>query len=171
MKKGSRDKKHYLKKTAMIALALGAAGVAGTSQAATTSGTFNVNITLTSVCTMSAIAPVAFSYTSNQVAPAPATGGGYSVTCTTGLPYDVSLQAGTGGAYPGLNPTINVTDGVTQLNYTLGTTGPTAAGGGTGTGVAQNYVINGSMAGSQVGCGGPSCAAAANNVHTLWLNY
>ena len=165
-------KKHQMKKLAVLVAALGGMGLgSGVSEAATTSGTFNVNITLTSVCTVSSIGDVAFTYTSNQALVANASGGAYSVTCTNQLPFNVALQAGTGGAYPGVSPSITVTDGPTQLQYTLTTTGPTAVGGGTGTGLAQNYVVGGTMNANQWGCAGGTCAQPANNVHTLWVNY
>lgn len=161
-----------IKKAAALALALGAAGFAGVSDAASTATTFNVMITFNSVCTMSSIGDVSFTYTDNQAGPANATGGAYTVTCTTSLPYNVALQAGTGGAYPGVSPSINVVDNALGLTYQLTTTGPTAVGGGTGTGSAQNYVVGGTIAGGQLGtCAAASCPQGTNNVHTLWLNY
>jgi len=165
-----RSSRHQIKKAAALALALGAMGVAGTSQAVTAFGTFDVNITLTSVCTMSAITPVSFTYTSGTGA-GPVTQGTYSITCTSGLPFNVALQAGTGGAYPGVSASINVTDGPTQIQYTLNTTGPTANLGGTGTGLVQNYVIDAVVPASQWGCAGGACAQPVNNTHTLWVNY
>src|SRR5258708_26813365 len=88
-------------KKLILATALGAAGMGfGSAQAANTSGTFTVNITLTSVCTLSAIANVAFAYTSFQVGAQPATGGNFTVTCTSTLPYTFGLQAGNGAAVP-----------------------------------------------------------------------
>jgi spore coat protein U domain-containing protein, fimbrial subunit CupE1/2/3/6 len=166
-------KGRQMKKLAILVAALGSVALGtGVSEAANTSGTFNVNITLTSVCTMSSIANVVFAYTSNQNTIANATGGGYSVTCTNTLPYNVALQAGTGGAYPGLSPSITVTDNALNLQYQLTTTGPTGTGGGTGSGAAQSYVVNGTMAANQAGtCAAASCPQGTNNVHTLWVNY
>jgi spore coat protein U-like protein len=165
-------KKYHMKKLAFMVAALGAMGLgAEVSEAAPTASTFNVNITLTSVCTMSSITNVDFAYVANQGGVANATGGDYSVTCTNQLPFNVALQAGTGGAYPGVSSSITVTDGPTQLQYQLTTTAPTAALGGTGTGLPVSYKINGTMNPNQWGCAGGSCVQPANNIHTLWVNY
>ena len=81
-------------KRILTATAIAAALAAGSAQAGNTSGTFNVNVTLTSACTLSAVTNVAFAYTSLQAAAANATGGGFSVSCTNTLPYTFGLQAG-----------------------------------------------------------------------------
>ncbi len=160
-------------KKLILATALGAAGMGfGSAQAANTSGTFTVNITLTSVCTLSAIANVAFAYTSFQVGAQPATGGGFTVTCTNTLPYTFGLQLGNGAASPPGTATLGpITDnsGV-NLAYSLGL----SAAGGTGSGAAQAFNVTGTMAGGQGGtCGIGSCnnAASTNNIQTLIVNY
>src|SRR4029079_4163745 len=88
----------YLKEGAMkriIAATLVAAALgAGNAQAAgSTSGQFNVNITLTSACTLGAVTPVAFAYTSLQGAAATATGGGFSVNRPKRPPHPLGLVA------------------------------------------------------------------------------
>jgi Spore Coat Protein U domain len=171
-------KKHQMKKLAILAAAVGAMGLgAGASEAANTSGTFNVNITLTSACTItSAVTPVVFAYTSLQGGAQASTGGDFSVSCTNSLPYHFGLQTGNGVAVPPGAATINVTDdsGI-NLNYTLTAPagGPLGAG-GTGNGAPQNYTVTGSMLAGQSGvCAVGSCtnAAATNNVQTLIVNY
>jgi|KBSMisStandDraft_5_1062788.scaffolds.fasta_scaffold244357_3 spore coat protein U-like protein len=151
----------------LVAAALGA----GNAQAAgSTSGQFNVNITLTSACTLGAVTPVAFAYTSLQGAAATATGGGFSVTCTTSLPYTFGLQAGSGAATPPGASTVSVTDDAVNLGYSLGL----SAAGGTGNGSAQSFSVTGTMAASQAGtCATASCtnAAATNKTQTLIINY
>lgn len=136
----------------------------------TASGQFDVNITLIPVCSVSAIAPVAFSYTSGGGAVA-ATGGDFTVTCTNGAPYTFGLQAGNGAATPPGAATIGpITDDAVNLAYSLGL----SAAGGSGNGAAQSYNITGSMAALQAGtCAGGVCtnAAATNNTHTLIVNY
>jgi spore coat protein U-like protein len=139
--------------------------------AQSTSGQFDVNITLTSGCSLSAITAVDFAYTSFQGAVANATNGGFSVTCTNNLPYTFGLQVGSGAATPPGAATIGpITDAAVNLQYSLGL----SAAGGTGSGVAQAYSITGTMPASQSGnCAAGSCtnAASANNTHTLIVNY
>ena len=157
-------------KRILTATAIAAALAAGNAQAGNTSGTFNVNVTLTSACTLSAVTAVDFAYTSLQAAVANATGGGFSVSCTSTLPYTFGLQAGNGAATPPGAASINVTDNSVNLNYTLNL----SAAGGTGNGAAQAFSVTGTMAGSQAGtCAAASCtnAAATNKTHTLIVNY
>jgi len=155
----------------IIAATLVAAALGTTNaQAGSTSGQFNVNITLTSSCTLGAVTPVAFAYTSLQGSAATATGGGFSVTCTNTLPYTFGLQAGTGAPTPPGSSTLAVTDNAVNLAYSLGL----SAAGGTGNGASQAYSVTGSMAASQAGtCSGASCTngSATNKTHTLILNY
>ena len=157
-------------KRLILALAVSIAALgAPAAQAQSTSGTFNVNITLNSGCTLGAIADVSFTYTSFG-ALANSAGGGFNVSCTNGLAYTFGLQAGNGAATPPGAATINVTDDAVNLAYTLGT----SAAGGTGSGAAQGYNITGTMAAGQGGnCAGASCGngAATNRIHTLIVNY
>ena len=159
-----------MKKLMLAALLSGAAITAWVAQAASTSGTFNVNITLTSNCTLSAITAVDFTYTSFQGGAATATGGGYTVSCTNTLPYTFGLQTGSGAASPPGAATITVTDNAVNLQYTLGTN----AAGGTGNGAAQAHSVTGTMASGQSGtCATASCtnAAATNKTQTLIVNF
>jgi spore coat protein U-like protein len=157
-------------KRILTATAIAAALAAGSAQAGSTSGTFNVNVTLTSSCTLGAVTNLAFAYTSLQAGGATATGGGFSVSCTTSLPYTFGLQTGAGPATPPGGATISVLDDAVQLNYSLGL----SAAGGTGSGSAQAYSVTGTMAGNQAGtCAVASCtnAGATNRTHTLIVNY
>jgi spore coat protein U-like protein len=157
-------------KRILTATAIAAALTAGNAQAGSTSGTFNVNVTLTSACTLGAVTDLAFAYTSLQAGAATATGGGFSVSCTTSLPYTFGLQSGAGPATPPGAATIAVTDNAVNLGYTLGL----SAAGGTGNGTPQGFSVTGTMAGSQAGtCAVASCtnAAATNRTHTLIVNY
>jgi len=159
-----------MKKLLVGMLLLGAAFGASMAQAQTASGTFNVNVTLTSQCNLSAVTAVDFAYTSFQAGVANSTNGGYTVSCTNSLPYTFGLQTGTGAAVPPGAATINVTDNAVNLAYTLGT----SAAGGTGNGAAQAFNISGTMAAGQAGaCATASCtnAAATNRTHTLIVNY
>jgi spore coat protein U-like protein len=157
-------------KRIIAATAVAAALAAGNAQAGNTSGTFNVNVTLTSACTLAAVTDLAFAYTSLQAGVSNATGGGFSVSCTTSLPYTFGLQSGNGAATPPGGATISVTDNAVNLNYSLGL----SAAGATGSGAAQAFSVTGTMAGSQAGtCAVASCtnAAATNKTHTLIVNY
>lgn len=157
-------------KRIMAASLVAAALASGHAQAGSTSGQFNVNVTLTSACTMSAVTAVDFAYTSMQAGAATATGGGFSVTCTNSLPYTFGLQSGGGAATPPGAATISITDNALNLGYSLGL----SAAGGSGNGAAQSYSVTGTMAGSQAGtCAAASCnnSAATNRTHTLIVNY
>jgi spore coat protein U-like protein len=157
-------------KKILTASAIAAALAAGNAQAGSTSGTFNVNVTLTSACTLGAVTDLAFAYTSLQAGPANAIGGGFSVSCTNSLPYTFGLQSGNGAATPPGAATISVTDNAVNLGYSLGL----SAAGGTGDGNPQAYNVTGTMNGGQAGtCGVASCtnAAATNRTHTLIVNY
>jgi spore coat protein U-like protein len=157
-------------KRILTATAIAAALAAGNAQAGSTSGTFSVNVTLTSACTLSAVNNLAFTYTSLQAGVSNATGGGFSVSCTTTLPYTFGLQSGNGAATPPGAASILITDNAVNLDYSLAL----SAAGGTGNGVAQNYSVTGTMAASQAGtCATASCtnAAATNKTHTLIVNY
>jgi hypothetical protein len=161
-------------KKIIAATAVAAALAAGSTQAGQTSGQFNVVVTLTSVCTLSAVTDVAFAYTSFQVPDSNATGGGFSVTCTNSLPYTFALQAGT-TAGPFVGPFVTtigpITDDAVSLSYTLN-----VSAGGTGNGAAQSYSVTGTMAGGQIGsCTTPGVpcvnTGATNRRHTLIVNY
>lgn len=167
--------KLHMKKLAVVVAALGSVAIgSGVAEAANTSGTFNVSITLTSACTLGAVSPVAFAYTSLQGGVSNATGGGFNVTCTNTLPYTFGLQAGNGAAVPPGTATINVTDNGVNLAYQLNL----SAAGGTGNGSAQSFTVGGTMAASQAGnCALASCTNTAgatlstNNIQTLIVNY
>lgn len=156
-----------MKKLLMVA-ALGAAGLAGTgAQAATVNDTFDVDINLTAVCTVSVTSNPVFDYTSGQGAAQGLTGGtgGVSVTCTGGVPYTFSLVHN----FTGVAPVFPVTDNAVNLAYSL-----TAPGGNTGNGGAQVTSLTGNMAAGQAGtCPGGVCnnGTATNKAYTLVVTY
>lgn len=164
-------KKHQMKKLAALVAVLGAATLGtGVSEAANTSGTFNVNITLTSTCTLGAIAPVTFAYASLQGGAAASGGGGFTMLCTNTLPYSFGMQAGNAAPVPPGAASINVTDnsGI-NLSYTIN-----APASGAGNGATQNLTVGGTMAAGQSGtCASASCtnAASTNNINTLIVTY
>jgi hypothetical protein len=133
--------------------------VSVSSQAATATGTFNVAINLTSACAVNTAATAAtFNYTSLQAA-ASTFSTTFSVQCTNTLPIvSVALDSAA------------VTDGATNLAYTLALVGVPA----TATGVAQSVTVNGTMAANQAGtCATATCtnAASANKTRTVTLTY
>jgi spore coat protein U-like protein len=156
-------------KRLIIAAALAGAGLQfPATQAANSTSTFDVTINLTSACSIGSIAAVDFVYTSFGAA-ATSTGGGFGLTCTSGLVYTTGLVVGTTGATPPGTGTINVTDAQVNLAYVL-----TAPTGGTGTGASVAKTITGTMAAAQSGtCAGATCSngTSANKTQTLFINF
>lgn len=128
------------------------------AQAGTATGTFIVNINLTSSCAVDTVPTAAtFNYTSMQVAAATfATS--FNLQCTNTLPIvSVALDS------------LAVTDAATNLAYTLAL-GATPASNG----AANPVTVNGSMAGGQAGtCITATCtnAASANKTRTVTVTF
>jgi Spore Coat Protein U domain len=127
-----------------------------------TNGTFPVTIVAPATCTLTTPPTnLAFAYTAFRPTAA-LTSASYGVTCSTLLPYTMALDA-----------TVGV---VTGLNYTLALN--TAATGGVsplasvGTGIAQSFFVNGSMAAGQAGtCASTAAACTGAQVRTLTITY
>jgi hypothetical protein len=152
-----------MKKLALSSIAAAAmlASAIPSAQAVTaTSGNFNVNITLSPSCSVTTPAAINLTYTSFQGTTSTGSSG-FSVTCTNSLTYTPTVS---GAA---------TTDNAVNLAYTLGLTAP--VGGGTGTGAAQAYTVDATIALGQSGtCNSlTSCtnAAATNQVHTVTITY
>lgn len=130
-----------------------------TAQAGSNTGTFPVNINLTSACAVNTGATTAtFNYTSMQIAAATfATT--FTIQCTNTLPItSVTLD---------LNA---VTDAKVNLAYTLAVAGVPA----TANGLAQTINLTGNMPANQAGtCAGASCtnAGSANMTRTITVAY
>ena len=154
-----------MKKLLMVA-ALGAVLSSTTANSATVNDTFDVDITLTPVCSVNVTTNVAFAYTSGQAGAQASTGGDVQVTCTTGAPYTFSLIHN----ITGVAPVFPVSDQVTGLQYDLTVPGGTQ----NGTGGTQNFQITGNMNGLQPGtCGGGVCVNTTSNnkTYTLVVTY
>jgi Spore Coat Protein U domain len=139
-----------------IAATMMFAAASSAQAAGTVSTTFNVDISLSPLCSVSTPANLAFTYTSFQATAALATSP-FTVTCPTGTAYTVGV---TGGA----------TDDAVNLTYNLAL----SAAGGTGNGVAQSYSVDGTIASGQGGaCTTVPCtnALATNNVQTITVAY
>ncbi len=158
-----------MKKIALIAASLLIGLGSMSAQALTATGTFNVTINFTSVCTANTagLAP-SFTYTSNQAtAAAFATAQSFSVTCTNGVPYTMALDAG-GTGYTGAftAPTGTYTNTASGLIYSLTLPAATA-----GTGAAQTYALTGAMAAGQAGKCTTLGGCAFVDTHTLTITY
>lgn len=114
--------------------------------------TFTPQVYVNTICQVTTKpGPMSFAYTSFQVTPAAASTP-YAVRCTNSLPYTMALDA-TSGTMLG-------------LTYNLSLSAPSAIG----TGVAQNYSINGTIPANQVGtCALASCSAT--QVRSLTISY
>jgi spore coat protein U-like protein len=112
--------------------------------------TFNVSIITNASCTLtSPIGNLNLSYTSFQPAPAAASRN-FSVNCTTAMPYTMALDATSG----------------TLVGLTYGVALSQSAA--TGTGVAQTFSINGTIAAGQSGtCATGSCSGSATRTLTI----
>lgn len=119
--------------------------------AGTVTATFPVSIFTPASCSITtAPGTVSFTYTAfggvkNASTP-------FSVTCTNRLPYTMALDA-----------TVGVVGG---LQYTVALSAPNA----TGTGLAQNFTVNGTMPANQAGtCAASSCTTT--QIRTLTISY
>jgi len=120
------------------------------AQAVDLPSNFDVTVALTSVCEIStAPGTVAFTYTAFQVGNATANTS-FGVRCTSNLGYTMALDT------PG-------SESVGGLTYSLAL----SAASGTGSGSAQSYNINGTMAGGQAG----DATAGTLQTRTLTITY
>lgn len=150
--------------------ALGLITAMGVQAAGTDAKTFNVNINLTSACTVTPAGDINVTYASFGPA---VNGAGAQTTvaiqCTKLLPYTVSLDTGSGG---GVNPFVatgySYTDSVVALAYSLAFTGTglnLITGGNTGNGLTQNITVQAFLSGGQGGtCSAPggACSNTSN---------
>lgn len=140
---------------AVLPLAANAAGSAADN--------FDVNITLTTACTLTTPGALAMSYTAFGAAATGSTS--FDVKCSEGLGFGLGLDAA------------SVTDGATGLPYTLALkaanvgTAAVAAGtlnGQTGTAAGTTYYVQGYIA---AGLAGTTTAGAVNNTRTVTVSY
>lgn len=137
-------------------------------QAASTTGTFDVTVNLTSKCEVVSAPTASFTYTSFQTSAA-AFSSSFNVRCTNNLPISsIRLDDGASGVAAGLSQ--NYTDTVTNLGYTLTLSGvPT-----TGNGSNQLVTLDGTMGPGQAGtCATASCnnSGPGNKTRTITLAY
>lgn len=155
-----------MKKTLLamaMTLSLGLAGI-GAANAATATGTLDVNATVGAVCSV-ATTPVAFGLYSGSAID---TTGGVSVTCTNGTAYNITLDAG--AHYDAVAGYRTIAQGAESMPYVLftpagdpnewgdaGYAGTYAFGNpvsDNGNGLAQPHVVNARLlAGASVSAG------------------
>lgn len=118
----------------------------------TATGMFGVNIVTQGQCSFSSPpGTLSFTYTSFQTTPVNVSAF-FGVTCTSGLPYTLSLDSG-GGTIAG-------------LSYSLALSGAA----GTGSGAQQSLSVDGTMAAGQPGtCAMGTCTGT--NPHTVTIAY
>ncbi|MDT3705949.1 MAG: spore coat protein U domain-containing protein [Thiobacillus sp.] len=154
-----------MKKMALAAFMTYAGLIGMSTHAATATGNFDVNLTLTSKCEINgAAAPTGavitnldLIYTSFQTTDATATTN-LNVRCTDGLSYSLGLDNTT------------VTDDALKLQYTLALSSTSGAGNGTD----QPFTVTGTIAKNQAGtCTSAFCtnSAATNKQRTLTVTY
>ena len=166
--------RHCLSKKAFAVLALACCAVAAPAWAAgSAAGTFNVGVTLTSKCEITAvngstgatITALPIAYTSFQTTASAGTTG-FAVRCTKDQAYSLALDSA------------SVTDGVTGLAYTLNlstanvasSTANATVSGQTGTGLTPiAYFVNANMAAGQDGT--VLTTGTANSTRTLTVTY
>jgi len=157
-----------MKKLLLTALMSLAALASVTAHAATTSGGFDVVITLTSACSLNTPANGAMAYTSFAAGQSSATPATINVRCTNTLPYTATLNGATStttNVYSFTDPTLNL-----GYQLTLSATGLTGIGKNVGTGTDQVYTITPAVVAPQGGtCLGASCSSTAS--HTLTITY
>jgi len=164
---GSRGR--LMRSAARVGVALVAWAMVLPVQAATTSNSFNVSLTLTSQCaaTNSGTTTVSFgTYTAFQAAAQPGSSVNLTFQCTRGFaPTSAAFDTG------------SVVGVLLGLQYTLtagapGTVGGTPATTATiGTGDVVTYAVSGSMPGGQAGtCVGSSCGPTTA-VRTLIVTF
>lgn len=125
--------------------------------AATSTGTLNTKIVITSNCAITGTSTdLDFASHASTDASASASNGGFSVTCTNLTPYTIGLQsAASGSTTDGKGTMATTAPGVTQtIGYQLyqdsgttvwgnSTTGTVNVKSGTGSGAAQNFTVYG----------------------------
>jgi spore coat protein U-like protein len=145
--------------------------------AATTSGNFNVTVTLTSACTIGTIGDLAFgTYTAFQSSALTATATTATLTCTRGLS---GVTANFDTVAPGATAAAAATNAVGAgviggLQYDITATpgsvtpGTAATASSIGTGDTRPYSITGSMPANQAGT---APGGATTQQRTLTVNY
>ncbi|SRR5579885_1218948 len=141
-------------KTAVLAAALVSAGLVPAAQAATSTATMPVTITIQNACNVSSVAPTALNFGTQGplVNPVNQTST-ITVTCTKNAPYNIGLDAGANGGGNVNNRAMN--NGANLVTYQLysdsgrntvwGNTIGTNTVASSGTGSAQAFTVYGQV--------------------------
>ena len=148
--------KSNLLRAAFAAAALGFGSFA--AHAATATGTLGVNFNLGQTCTTAQVYPVTFPGAATGAIAAETGTGVISVTCSTGAPYTVGLDAGLHPSTPGDTTTRRMAGAAQTTSYVTydlwqnagatthwGNNSPVDTVGGTGTGAAQQITVYGQI--------------------------
>jgi len=159
----------------ILALPALLAGLSGAAFAAgSTSSQFNVTATVMSACTLAATDLAFGNYSASAATPTDVSNN-LTLTCTSGLPYTISLDGGTTSANVAAR---NMTDGASHsLKYFLYTTAArttlwgdgtvgTSTLAGTGNGASQSLSVYGRIPGAQF-----VAAGAYSDRITVTVNY
>ena len=149
--------------------------VSGTSQAATATSTFQVNVSLTPKCYVNmtatpsdgSVGDVALTYTSFQTGAAQASTG-FTVTCTNTLPYAVAVTNDTATVL-GITYFVALAAG-TSASYATAT-GSGSLASQSGSGAAKSYTVGVQAAAGQGGTCATTAACTGNNSHTVTVTY
>ena len=152
--------------------ALGLITAMGVQAAGTDAKTFNVNINLTSACTVTPAGDINVTYVSfGPVVNGAGAQTTVGIKCTNSLPYGVALDTGPGAGSGGnaLLPTAySYADSAVALSYSLVLSGGglnPLTGTNTGNGLVQNITVQASLSGGQGGqCSAPggACSNSGN---------
>ena len=155
-----------MKKLILAIAALVTAFSMSSAFAANDNKDLTVTINLAPKCEMTTPNALVFNYTSFAAALVNATGGDFTIRCTTDLPYKVGFDA---TATPATTKNVAAAAGNLQLAYDLGLSGTTT---GNGTGLtAIDLSVTGTMAANQSGtCANPA-GCTANQTHTIYVVY
>jgi spore coat protein U-like protein len=149
----------------VISTAAAIALLGAQAHATTADVPLNVNITLTSACTVTTPGAIALAYTSRTNSPVSATGSGGTITCTHLLPFTMFLDNRAGGQIS--TASYDYTDLATNLTYRLTLNSAPSPG----TGAAQSYSVEGFIGADQAGkCATAQCIPTIAP-HTVYVNY
>ena len=154
-----------------LAVALGLTALISAPAFAAGSATDNVSVSinLTPICQITTPGALTFNYTSFQSGAATASGGAFTVKCTTSLPYKVGFTATPLPGTPDLTKPVAAAGANMNLAYDLALSGTTS---GTGTGnTAISLSVTGTMAGGQSGTCATGAGCTASESHAVYIVY
>jgi hypothetical protein len=158
-------------KKLIVAAALGLSAISMSSFAANATDSVPITINLAPICQITTPGTLTFEYESFQTGQTTATGGAFTIKCTTSLSYKVGFDA---TAAPAVVKPVGAGVGNLQLAYDLGLSG-TTSGNGTGN-TPISLFVTGTMALGQSGtCATASMVAgkctSTSETHAIYVVY